>query len=594
MKTTLNRLASGLKKYLGQAPLEALPAPEDARGKTQFIDVQRRLGIYLRALWDCEFVMQQAHVEPGEDEESKPFIEYGRIQFPHAFYDCTLAGGRHVTGLEIYRAAAAHAAAHLMYTGKYFSRRSLDKWQIAMISMIEDARVETLAGRQFPGLKHLWIRQHTATLQDDKTAGDYLNRLARALLDESWQDDDPWVSQGRALFDAVDDLEDAQISRNIGLILADSFQAKKIRFNPRSDTLAPPYRDDNRFLWRRPGQPLEIINPYFRSKSAVGIEEGDKDPKNRPLPTSFELEDDRPVYGTFSYPEWNYRSRSEDQSWVTLRERNPASGDLKVIDNIVAENSHLISRMKALLRAVREGAAHRLRKLEEGDEIDINAAIRAQVEIRLGGQPDPRIMMRSVRKTRDISVLVLLDLSRSMNNQIPEREHTALQLTQQVSVLFAEAIGAVGDPFAIHGFFSDSRHFVEYFRLKDFEHPYDDGAKARIAGMTGQRGTRMGAAVRHATHHLNQQKSSKKILLIVTDGEPSDVDAPDRKYLHDDTKKSVEDAKRNGIHTYCISLDPAADQYVSRIFGAMNYMVVDHVKCLPEKVLLIYAGLTLK
>ncbi len=122
----------------------------------------------------------------------------------------------------------------------------------------------------------------------------------------------------------------------------------------------------------------------------------------------------------------------------------------------------------------------------------------------------------------------------------------------------------VGDPFAIHGFYSDSRHFVEYFRLKDFDQPYDEVAKARIAGMKGQRGTRMGAAIRHATYHLNNQKSSKKLLLIMTDGEPSDVDAPDRKYLHDDTKKSVEDAKRNGIHTYCISLDPGADQYVSQ------------------------------
>ena len=200
--------------------------------------------------------------------------------------------------------------------------------------------------------------------------------------------------------------------------------------------------------------------------------------------------------------------------------------------------------------------------------------------------------MRSLHKTRDISVLMLLDISRSMNNKVQDREHTALQLTRQVSVLFAEAIATVGDPFAIHGFYSDSRHFVEYFRLKDFGQPYDDGPKAAIAGMKGRRGTRMGAAVRHATYHFNNQKSGKKLLLILTDGEPSDVDAPDRKYLHDDTKKAVEDAKRNGIHTYCISLDPAADQYVSRIFGAMNYMVVDHIKCLPEKVLLIYAGLS--
>ena len=592
MKATFSHLAYELKNYLSATPKEALAAPDEARDKSQFADVRRRLMIYLRALWDCEFVIKQAEIDSVGDEVGRPFIEYSVINLPDTFYDYTPGGVKRVTGLEIYRAAAAHAAAHLIYRKKHLSTRSLDKWHIAMISMIEDARVETLSIRSFPGLKHLWARQHTATPQDNKTVGDYLNRLARALLDESYQDDDPWISQGRALFNSADDLEDDQISRAIGIRLADSFLKKKIRFNIHADRLNAPYRDDNRYLWRRQSVPLEIFSPFFRHKAIVGVEEGDKKLKDSPAPTPDESVSGKPFSETYFYPEWNYRSRSEDQSWVTLRERSSASGDLKIIDNIIAENQHLISRMKALLRAIRDGAAHRIRKLEEGDEIDINAAIRAQIDIRQGIPPDPRIMMRSVRKTRDISVLMLLDFSRSMNEKVKDRQHTALQLTQQVSVLFAEAIEPIGDPFAIHGFYSDSRHFVEYFRLKDFDQPYDEVPKARIAGIKGQRGTRMGAAIRHATYHLNNQKSSKKLLLIMTDGEPSDVDAPDRKYLHDDTKKSVEAAKRNGIHTYCISLDPAADQYVSRIFGAMNYMVVDHVKCLPEKVLLIYAGLT--
>ena len=598
MRAAFNRLACELKNYLSPAPKEALAAADNAPEQTRFSDVQRRLRIYLRALWACDFVIKQGGVDSVGEEVGRPFIEYHVIHLPDAFCDCTPDGARQVTGQEIYRAAAAHAAAHLIYTKKRFSARSLDKRQIAMISVIEDARVETLSIRSFPGLKQLWALQHTATPQDNKSAGDYLNRLARALLDDTYQDDDPWIGQGRALFESAGDLEDEQISRDIGISLADSFLEKKIRFNAHTDVShtnrsAAPYRDDNRFLWRRRGQPLEIFSPFFSSKSAVGVEEGDKVRKNRQVPTPDESANAKPVSETFFYPEWNYRSRSEDQSWVTLRERSPASGDLKIIDDIVAENSHLIARMKALLRAIRDGAASRIRKLEAGDEIDINAAIRAQIDLRQGVPPDTRIMMRSVRKTRDISVLMLLDLSRSMNNKIAERKHTALELTQQVSVLFAEAIEPVGDPFAIHGFYSDSRHYVEYHRLKDFDQPYDEVPKARIAAMKGQRGTRMGAAIRHATHHLNKQKSSKKLLLILTDGEPSDVDAPDRKYLHDDTKKSVEDAKRNGIHTFCISLDPGADQYVSRIFGAKNYMVVDQVKCLPEKVLLIYAGLTL-
>jgi nitric oxide reductase activation protein len=234
----------------------------------------------------------------------------------------------------------------------------------------------------------------------------------------------------------------------------------------------------------------------------------------------------------------------------------------------------------------------RIRKLEDGDEIDINAAIHSTIDIRMGLQPDPRIMMRSVRKIRDISVLVLLDLSESTNDKVSGQDFSVLDLTRQATVLLADAINKIGDPFAIHGFCSDGRHDVEYYRYKDFDQPYNEIPKAKLAGMAGQLSTRMGAAIRHASYYLKSQRSSKKLLLVITDGEPADIDVRDPQYLRYDTKKAVEEAGRADIITYCMSLDPRADQYVSRIFGARNYMVVDHVERLPEKLPLLYAGLT--
>ena len=353
MRATFNRLAGELKNYFSPAPDET---PDDAREQARFGDIQRRLRIYLRALWGREFVIKEAAVDAVGDEVNRPFIEYSVIHLPHVFYAGTADGARCVTGPEIYRAAAAHAAAHLVYRKKHLSARSLDKCQIAMISLIEDARVETLAIRSFPGLKQLWAMQHTASKQDDKNAGDYLNRLARALLDDAYQDGDPWVGRGRALFNSIDP-EDEQSVRAIGLKLADSFREKKIRFNARTDLGGVPYRDDNRYLWRRQDVPLELFSPLLLSKSAVGVEDDDKDARNRPAPTPDESASRKPVSATYFYPEWNYRSRSEDQSWVTLRERTPESGDLKIIEGIIAENQHLMARMKALLRAIRDGAA---------------------------------------------------------------------------------------------------------------------------------------------------------------------------------------------------------------------------------------------
>ncbi|MEN9843554.1 MAG: hypothetical protein RLZZ612_1383, partial [Pseudomonadota bacterium] len=222
-----------------------------------------------------------------------------------------------------------------------------------------------------------------------------------------------------------------------------------------------------------------------------------------------------------------------------------------------------------------------------------NAALSSLVDLRMGQQPDPRIMMRSVRKLRDLSVLVLLDLSQSTNDTVAGQDQTVLSLTRQACVLLADAIAKVGDPFAIHGFCSNGRHDVQYWRFKDFHQPYDDIAKARLAGMSGQLSTRMGAALRHATAALKARRSAKKLLLVITDGEPADVDVRDPQYLRHDTKKAVEEATRHGILPYCMSLDPRADPYVSRIFGARRCMVIDKAERLPEKLPLLYAGLTL-
>jgi nitric oxide reductase NorD protein len=638
MRPAFNRLVLGLKKRLGLSPEKSLAALRKERERIKFMDVQRRISMYLRGLWGRDFVIRPTEVKFESLHGCNPFVEDSAIHVPAAYYELTRNGDRHFTGLEFYRAASAHAAAHIVYSRKQSASDALDQLQKASISTIEDARVETLAIRRFPGLKRLWAAQHTATPEHHETADDYLDRLARALLDETYADDDPWINQGRELFKAADSLEDDRIARDIGMALAHELQKRNIRFKADSSYVnGAAYRDDNRHLWEsaKPVAEEEQISPttFFESKilsiwefARFGYGEKRKsamtfydaeflfaedgkpgtDEDTEAIP---ELESDENINKlsallsgksasgettpeTYYYSEWNFRSQNETESWVTLREMNAKPGDLQIVDNIIEQNNHLLSRMKILLNAIRYGGVHRVRKLEEGDEIDINAAIRSQIDIRLGVQPDPRIMMRTVRKTRDISVLLLLDLSKSTNEKVQGQEHTVLELTQQVCVLFSDAIKTVGDPFAIHGFCSESRHNVEYYRLKDFDQPYDDVPKARIAGMTGQRATRMGAAIRHATYHLNKQHSRKKLLILITDGAPDDIDVRGEEYLRWDTKKAVEAAGRSGINTFCISLDPRADRYVSRIFGARNYMVVDHVRCLPEKMLMLYAGLT--
>lgn len=592
---------------------------QQQRKGTLLVDVQRRINMYLRALWARDFFMRPTSGDFETREGYRPYIEHYLLYLPDAFDDFATEGQENVSALELYRATAAHCAAHIVETKQPISAESLNPMQMAVISVVEDARVEALSIRRFPGLKQLWCKLHTATPAMNRTVGDFLNRLARALLDENYSDNEPWILEARLLFKlAQEKLDSHMTSWEIGVQLAHSLMGKKIPFNPRTDLLTAPYRDDNRYFWefeefdfdkaasagyesvkqvRKHVNVMEMANEIDVENAGddaqeIWVLESELFPYEDFGKSFNELEGKEPVSEPHHYAEWDYQIQLERPAWATVLERRGKLGDLAVVDAITAQFKREIHRMKFLLDTMAPQGVQRVRKLEDGDEIDINAAITSLIDMRLGQQPDPRIMMRSIRKTRDFSILVLLDLSESTNEKVVGQDYSVLDLTRQACVLLADAISKVGDQFAIHGFCSDGRHDVQYVRFKDFNQSWGNEPKARLAGMTGQLSTRMGAAVRHAGHHLQLQKSAKKLLIVITDGEPADVDVRDPQYLRSDTKKALEELNKFGVTTYCISLDPRADNYVSRIFGQKNYMVVDHVQRLPEKLPLLYAGLT--
>ena len=605
--------------YFGLQSPESLGVLQKERKGTLFIDVQRRIGMYLRALWARDFYMRPTSGDFELREGYRPYIEGYIVHLPDAYDDHPLGDGlERFSGLELYRAAAAHAACHVVYTTTQFDNAGLSALQIALIGLVEDARVETLALKYFPGLKQTWLPLHAATPAAGVTAGALMARLARAWLDPDYHDDHPWVVLGRQLFkEHAPHLQSTEMSRDIGLQLSAELSALGVVYSPTNDVVDIPYRDDNRYLWEfadllETGQVVAGVRVQQVRKYANLMEmlntldvpgAGDDAGEVWVLATEFFRDEDpahsvnqkegrEPPPQPYHYAEWDYQMQLERPDWCTVLEKRAQPGDIAIIEEIVVKHKPIIRRIKFLIEALQPQGVQRIRKQEDGDEIDLNAAVRAMIEMRMGEQPDPRIMMRNVRKVRDLSVLLLIDLSASTNDPVRGSDTTVLQLAREATVLLADALDKIGDPFALHGFDSNGRHDIEYYRFKDFDAPYDDKAKARLAGMRGELSTRMGTAMRHAGSILKRQPSHKKLLLVVTDGEPADNDVRDPQYLRLDARKSVEELARNGINTYCLSLDPGADQYVSRIFGAKNYMVMDHVQRLPEKLPLLYMGLT--
>jgi nitric oxide reductase activation protein len=291
------------------------------------------------------------------------------------------------------------------------------------------------------------------------------------------------------------------------------------------------------------------------------------------------------------YPEWDHHSQTYRPDWVSLYERLHPSGNPADIDRILARHAALAKQLKRMLDRLKPQDKVRIRFQQEGSELDLDVAVRSLVDVKSGIQPDPRIHMSHRTDGRDVAVLLLLDLSESLNDTAPGSDQTVLQLSREAVTLLAWAIEQLGDGFAIAGFHSDTRHDVRYQHIKGFSEPFNGDVKGRLAGMEAALSTRMGAAMRHAGHYLGARKADKKLLLVLTDGQPSDIDVPDERQLTEDARQAVRELDCEGIYTHCISLDPQADAYVNDIFGP-RHTVIDRVQRLPERLPRLFMALT--
>ena len=327
------------------------------------------------------------------------------------------------------------------------------------------------------------------------------------------------LAQGESSTQAIADLAIAYIART----RRQQDLSPKVYF---TDTEVD-YRDDNRHLWR-----------YHRAGRRGGDLRGAPD---RARPRRLETLPPRHYPGV-GLPEQDLPPGLGQ----SLRGPAPQRAIPAHIDALLDKHRMLAKRLKQILDLLKPQQYVRLRYQEEGSELDLDVAIRSLIDFRGGATPDPRINMSHRHDGRDIAVMLLLDLSQSLN-QIPDGcSQSILELSQEAVALLGWAIDHLGDEFAIAGFSSNTRHEVRYQHIKGYSEYWDDQVKARLAAMEAGYSTRMGAALRHAAHYLEARPAEKKLLLILTDGQPHDIDVEDERLLIEDTHKAVQETRSAG------------------------------------------------
>ncbi len=288
--------------------------------------------------------------------------------------------------------------------------------------------------------------------------------------------------------------------------------------------------------------------------------------------------------GAWLYNEWDFRRRHYRKDWCVLREIDLHPGDGRYVDTVRLRYAGLISGLRKTFEALR-GEDRILKKQIHGDDIDLDAAVQAYADMHVGLEMSDRLFTKHRKLERDMAVIFMVDMSGSTKGWINDAEREAL-------VLLCEALEVLGDRYAIYGFSSMTRKRCELYRIKRFEEHYADQVKQRIAGIRPQDYTRMGVVIRHLTGLLADIEARTKLLITLSDGKPDDYDGYRGEYGVEDTRKALIEAKHQGIFPFCITIDTEAHDYLPRMYGAVNYVVIDEVRKLPLKVSDIYRHLT--
>ena len=294
---------------------------------------------------------------------------------------------------------------------------------------------------------------------------------------------------------------------------------------------------------------------------------------------------------TYFYPEWDGGIQDYRLKWCRVLERPAVEGSSDFAQATLEKHSSSIRLLRRYFETIRPTALRRVHGYEYGEELDLDAAINRVADRRAGGEPSDRIYSRRDKRERQVAVAFLVDMSGSTGRQIESGGCRVIDIEKEGLVLLAEALDAIGDQYALYGFSGQGRDHVDFLVLKDFEETARYQVGQRIEAMAPLQQNRDGAAIRHAAQKLLQCPARHRLLLLLSDGKPLDG-AYAEEYALEDTKMALREARQRGISPFCLTIDQEATGYLKRMYGDVQYLVLDDVADLPERLPRVYQRLT--
>ena len=286
------------------------------------------------------------------------------------------------------------------------------------------------------------------------------------------------------------------------------------------------------------------------------------------------------------YPEWNSKTRSYRQDWVTVYPTPLPGADVENADDL---RKRLAPTVRLCMRRLERQRTERrsLNRQYEGKDLDIEAVVQDHAALLSGHTPSGRIYQSTPRLDRDLATTVLLDLSLSADSWISNRR--VLDVEQEAAFVLGEVAEKMGDSLQILAYASNTRNLCRIWEIKGWNDSWQRGS-SRLGLLKPQGYTRIGPAIRHGCKQLEQHAAKHKHLLLITDAKPTDFDRYEGEYGIHDVRQAVRDANANEISVHALGIDPKCAGILPVMFGVRGWRLLPHLADLPETLVATYGN----